>query len=285
MELQKSNIKNMPNPKASLIISVYNNVRFLKKVLDSVNAQTFKNFEVIISEDAMHDGMKTFLENYPLEYSYQHLVQEDLGWRKNLALNRAILTAKSDYLIFIDGDCVLHPQFVEKHIFYSKENRVLAGRRVMLNEKLTNMILDERMSPTDIEKYLLSHIFSLNKEGISFPEEGFFINPKKVWGFIPYLRSVKSITGCNMSFSKKTIMSINGFDEDYKLPAIGEDADITWRFKESGYKLFSVRNYAVQYHLNHKKNWAEQNINLRIMEDKMKKNQIRCLNGIEKIHE
>lgn len=275
----------MSNPKASLIISVYNNVRFLKKVLDSVNAQTFKNFEVIISEDAMHDGMKTFLDNYPLGYSYQHLVQEDLGWRKNLALNRAILAAKSDYLIFIDGDCVLHPQFVEKHIIYSKENRVLAGRRVMLNEKLTNMILDESMSPSEIEKYLLSHLFSLNKEGISFPEEGFFLNPKKIWGFIPYLRNVKSITGCNMSFSKKTIMSINGFDEDYKLPAIGEDTDITWRFKESGYKLFSVRNYAVQYHLNHKKNWAEQNINLSIMEDKKKKNQVRCLNGIEKIHE
>lgn len=275
----------MSNPQASLIISVYSNVRFLKKVLDSVNSQTFKNFEVIISEDAMHDGMKTFLDNFHIEYPYQHLVQEDLGWRKNLALNRAILAAKSDYLIFIDGDCVLHPQFVEKHIFYSKENRILAGRRVMLNEKLTNMILNERMNPSEIEKYLLHNLFSLNKEGINFPEEGFFLNPKKIWGLLPYLRNVKNITGCNMSFSKKTIMSINGFDEDYKLPAVGEDLDISWRFKESGFKLFSVRNYAVQYHLHHKKNWAEQNLNLSIMNEKKKKNQVCCLNGIVKNHE
>ena len=275
----------MPNPKASLIISVYNNVRFLKKVLDSVNAQTFKNFEVIISEDAMHDGMKKFLENYPLEYSYQHLVQEDLGWRKNLALNRAILAAKSDYLIFIDGDCLIHPQFVEKHIFYSKENRILAGRRVMLNEKLTSMIIEEGMCPSEIEKYLIHNLFSLNKEGIGFPEEGFFLNPKKIWGLLPYFRNVKKILGCNISFSKEAIMSINGFDEDYKLPAVGEDLDISWRFKILGYKIFSVRNYAVQYHLHHERNWAEQNFNLSLMQEKKKKNKVRCLNGIEKIHE
>jgi len=56
-----------------------------------------------------------------------------------------------------------------------------------------------------------------------------------------------------MSFSKKAIIAINGFDEDYILPAIGEDIDLSWRFIQAGFKHKSVRNMAVQYHLHHQK--------------------------------
>ena len=54
-----------------------------------------------------------------------------------------------------------------------------------------------------------------------------------------------------MSFSKAAILEINGFDEDYIRPAIGEDIDLTWRFIAAGYHLVAARNLAVQYHLYH----------------------------------
>ena len=48
-----------------------------------------------------------------------HLTQEDKGFRKNKILNEAIRTDKTGYMIFIDGDCIPHPDFIKEHI----ENR------------------------------------------------------------------------------------------------------------------------------------------------------------------
>lgn len=270
-------------PRASLIISVYNNTLFLKTVLDSVKKQTFKDFEIIISEDAESALMETFVGNYSFENPYQHLTQKDSGWNKNKALNRAIMAAKSDYLVFIDGDCVLHPQFMEQHIAHAKSGLILGGRRLKLNEKLTQLFLEDSIKPSNINRTLIFNILVLKKKGILFPEEGFYINPKGLLGFIPSARRLKRLTGCNMSFCKKAILDINGFDEDYIRPAIGEDIDLTWRFLSAGYHLYSVRNLAVEYHLYHKVNWVNQDLNSEMMKERQDKDLYRCINGIGKL--
>src|SRR5690554_3658391 len=119
-------------PTASLIISVYKNTKTLASVLDSLSFQTDKRFEVIIAEDGSSPEMKDLLHSYRMVVDCQHVCQEDQGWRKNRILNRAILTAKSDWLIFIDGDCVLHPRFVEFHLKRAHAELILAGKRIKL---------------------------------------------------------------------------------------------------------------------------------------------------------
>lgn len=268
--------------KASLIISVYKNTTALKSVLDSLKDQTFKDFEIVISEDGNSPEMKNFLASYPFEQTWQHLTQEDLGWRKNRALNRAILAAKADQLVFIDGDCVLHPRFMEMHHRYASDRRILAGKRIKLNNELSQALLDKKFLADDVQTYLLHHFLRLRKLGFRFHEEGFFIDPDKILGFIPQIRKMTQLKGCNMSFSKKAILSINGFDEDYVRPAIGEDIDLVWRFERAGYSLFSLRNLAVQYHLHHQENWSDQSENIQMMEEKRKADQFICQNGISK---
>lgn len=83
-----------------------------------------------------------------------------------------------------------------------------------------------------------------------------------------------------MSFSKAAIMAINGFDEDYTLPAVGEDADLSWRFKAAGYHHKSLRNLAVQYHLYHPESWTDQTVNLIKMSEKQKRNEFICKHGL-----
>lgn len=267
--------------KASLIISVYNNVDFLRAVLDSLKYQSEQNFEIIISEDAAHVHVEQFISTYPFKQDYQHLSQEDNGWQKNKALNRAILAAKSEWLIFIDGDCVLHPRFVEFHVKLATPNRILSGKRVKLNQELTNSILTDSKQVLNIQSTLFQRLLC-GKQGIKFLEEGLFINPKGLFGFIPVIRKMRHLTGSNMSFSKKAILEINGFDEDYVLPAFGEDRDLSWRFVGAGYKHCSVRNLAVQYHLSHKESWQDQSENLEKAISKKSENQFVCKNGINK---
>lgn len=273
----------MNKPLATLIISIYDNVQYLKAVLDCLKFQTEKRFDVIITEDAEHSHVKEFLEQYHYDGSIYHLTQPDIGWQKNRALNKAILFAKTDYLIFIDGDCVLHPRFIEFHLKMADDKSILAGKRIKLDSKSTDWLLEDLSRLPKLQRYLLKHYLVLKKRGAQFIEEGFFINPNRLLGFIPRVRGMYQLKGCNMSFSKEAILAINGFDMDYIRPAIGEDIDLTWRFERAGYKLKSIRNLCVQYHLYHKQNWFDQSENIRLMHKKQTNNEFFCINGISKI--
>lgn len=254
---------------ASIIISVYKNVENLKLILESLRIQTKKVSEVIVSEDGEDVGMRTFVENYNWFCPYQHLTQPDVGWRKNRALNRAIVAAKNEWLIFIDGDCVLHPRFVEMHLHYAAPNRILLGKRVKLSPTISQKMIEGNFS------YPFKW-WRLFNSGCRYADEGIFIP----FCLNRQLRSTRSLTGCNMSFSREAIVSINGFDEEYVRPAIGEDVDIYWRLKANGYEPFSIRNRAIVYHLYHKENWSEQEENHAIMCRNQQNNQVFCLKGI-----
>ena len=269
------------NYKASVIISVYDNTRLLKPVLDSLKQQTEKNFEIIISEDGQSEEMKTFVADYPFVNDFQHLTQKDNGWQKNKALNNAIRHAKSDWLIFIDGDCVLHPRFVEMHLRYAGETVILAGKRVKLDSE-TSLFLENNMPEAigEMQKKCIRKLFT-GRGKTTFIEESIFISPDGWLRFIPGLRKANRLTGSNMSFSKKAIYAINGFDEEYTLPAVGEDTDLFWRFRAAGFQVKPVRNLAVQYHLYHSENWNDNTENLKRMLKNQSENRYICTCGIK----
>lgn len=173
--------------KASLIISIYNNIPFLKIILDSLHFQTEKDFEVIIAEDGENRTVKEFIDQYPFEQPWQHLTQTDEGWRKNKAMNMAIRAAKADWLIFIDGDCVLHPKFIEMHLRFANENTILAGKRVMISAESSRLIIKNRSNISQIQRRLLKKaVFS--KERIRHFEESFFLSPDSLLGLIRKMR-------------------------------------------------------------------------------------------------
>lgn len=257
--------------KATVIISIYKNVRALEAVLNSLKRQTEQDFELILSEDGEDEAMRAFVADYSFPWSMQHLTQEDKGWRKERALNRAVAAAHCDWLIFVDGDCVLHPRFVETHIHYAKPGTILAGKRMRMSPALSEQVLQSGNMPC-----LLPYLVC--PRGCSHIEEGFYL-PISRW----IRRRAKHLIGSNMSLSRTDLMSINGFDENYLLPATGEDYDIEWRLQEKGCKIVSVKNLAVQYHLYHKENWTNHDENMVYCRQIQAKHQIVCKNGIEKL--
>jgi len=267
--------------KASLIIAIYNNIPFLNVILDSLHFQTEKDFEIIIAEDGENTAVKEFLNQYPFEQPWQHLTQKDEGWRKNKAMNMAIRAAKSDWLIFVDGDCVLHRKFIEMHLHFAESNAILAGKRVVLSIESSNYLLEKHSNIRNIHRHLFKLLLFKRIRARHF-EESFFVSPDSLLVFIPKMRKRHGLLGCNMSFSKKAICEINGFDEDYKLPAVGEDADLTWRFNGSGFKIKSVRNFAIVYHLHHNRNWVNRDENLEICRKKQLEKAFICANGLIK---
>ena len=111
----------------SVIISVYSDLEALILIIDALLSQTHIPDEIIISEDAEHTHIKEYVEQLNNK-KIIHLSQKDEGWRKERALNNAIKASTSDYLIFIDGDCVPFSSFVKAHLELCEPNAALCGR-------------------------------------------------------------------------------------------------------------------------------------------------------------
>lgn len=130
-------------PYISVVIAFYKRLDFLGLILDCLDKQSEKRFEVIIAEDDNAQETLDFIKHKKrqVRYPIKHVFQEDLGFRKNRALNRALLIASSDIIAFLDGDCLPHKHFVKQHIKNVREGLSCFGRRVMLGEKISNKMI------------------------------------------------------------------------------------------------------------------------------------------------
>jgi GT2 family glycosyltransferase len=266
--------------KISLIISVYKDIESLLVILEALRFQTYRDFEIVISEDGEWPAMKNFIEAYQHPNPILHLTQPDVGWRKNQALNNAVRKSSGDYLVFIDGDCVPHHRFLEHHFRFSGRDTIVAGRRVKLGPRYTQIFKENIHDLMKLEKRVVWDYFGMKKDKARFYEEGIFVSADSAAGWFLRKRKFRTMKGCNMSFYKTAIIAINGFDEDYILPAIGEDIDLIWRFQRAGFAFCSVKNFAVQYHLHHKENWTDNSGNEKLMFAKMEVNEFICKNGL-----
>jgi glycosyltransferase involved in cell wall biosynthesis len=272
-------------PKLTLIISVYNKVRELELIFAALEHQSFKDFEIIIADDGsgitVRDLIKKKLKEKKLKIS--HIRQEDEGFRKNRILNKAIKSSVCDYLVFIDGDCLPHSDFIRQHYKNREQNTVLCGSRVMLSEKLSNTITADKITNGNFENGTFKRIldsFRDKKERSTNVEEGIYIESDFIRNLIR--RKMPRLLGCNYSLPKDLMLKINGLDENYTGPGIGEDSDIEFRLKLSGASLRSVRNKAIVFHFYHKVT-DENPKNFKYFESVKQKKEYICENGINKL--
>lgn len=99
------------SPAVSVVMPVYNGARTLGESVDSVLAQTFRDFELIICNDASTDKTRSILENIADERVYVLHNSSNLG--EGPARDRAIAAARGDWLAFIDADDAWAPERLE----------------------------------------------------------------------------------------------------------------------------------------------------------------------------
>jgi glycosyltransferase involved in cell wall biosynthesis len=260
------------SPAISLIISVYTNTRFLELVLLSTLKQSDNDFEIIVAEDGESSKMREFIETFQLKYSVKlkHITQEDNGFQKCKILNKAILSSSGDYIVIIDGDCLLHKHFVRAYKKFKKKCVCHTGRRIELENKTTDSLLkNKNLSILNFFRLLLNRDKAV--------EECVYLG-------VPNVRKASGLVGCNIGFYKEDAIRINGFDEDYTKATFGEDSDLEWRMKAAGIKIESLKNVAIQYHIKHGRPNRDEDIeyNRVIFESKKRYGLWFCKNGITK---
>ncbi|MBU8892028.1 MAG: glycosyltransferase [Bacteroidales bacterium] len=244
----------MEKPRASVIISVYNNFKFLELVLAGFERQTNKNFEILLADDGSEEEFIKKTQYYINHSSLniRHVWHEDKGWRKNAILNNAIQTAGSDYLIFIDGDCIPHKNFAHEHLLNRDHNTILAGRRSNLSQFISDKLTFKNVKNGILERgFALTGLFLKSIVGGTHLENAVYFKSNFIRKRIN--KKDKGVLGSNFSLYKSDILEINGFDERYLKPAVGEDTDLEYRLRNAGKKVKSIKHLAIQYHLFHKK--------------------------------
>lgn len=270
----------MAQYRATLVVSIYKDIAKLRCILETLAWQSLADFEILISEDGADPGVAEFLRPYQARYgNLAHLTQEDIGFRKNRALNRAIHAARSDYFIFIDGDCVPHSGFVEAHVNQAEADAVCAGRRVELGPQFSQRLIDQPEFLHTLEdpwRYLRNGA-ALRRDGIKNYEFG-FVSP--LLQRLTRNRPIH-IVGSNFSCSRAALQAVNGFNEDFESPGIGEDADLEWRLLAAGYRMKNIKFLAPVYHLHHARSYVVSECNRQIMDETRAANLWYCRRGLE----
>jgi len=241
--------------KVSIIIGFYNKIDLLEKILEALRLQTMTDFEVIIADDGSSEQVVTRIHELQqlMPFALRHVWHADEGWRKNIILNKAVIAAQSEYLIFIDGDCIPERHFVEEHYSERQKNQVLSGRRVLMGPRATQYLLSKPLSPARFGAGLFFALLDDTLHGYKTRMEH-MIHVRSKWLRQLFVRDrERFILGCNFSLYKDDLLSVNGFDERFLYPGYGEDIDLGHRLTRAGIKTYSRKGLLVQYHCFHKR--------------------------------
>jgi glycosyltransferase involved in cell wall biosynthesis len=233
-------------PALSLIIAVYNRAQALEMIFASLSNQTFSNFEVLIADDGSDEPFEEIIGRYQPAFLHpiRHVRQEHRGFRKTVIVNKAADCATSSYLVFIDGDCILHHRFLERHFVRRSPGVVLSGRRVELSSELTSRVTLRDVQSRRIE----SPLFWWKGSGSYTRRRGLYVP------YIFHFRRLSGrnyrILGSNFSIFKSDFLAVNGYDE--RIISRGmEDSNLNERLVLHGCVGRNVSGEAIQYHLFH----------------------------------
>ncbi len=259
--------------KVSLIITTYNNPTALQKVAESVLRQTRYPDEVLIADDGSGKDTASVVNNFAQKAPFPviHVWQEDRGFRAAKIRNKAIGKSSGDYLILLDGDCVMNRHFVADHAGLAEAGCFIQGKRIHVNKRaVASFLPGDAGSPLALLRMALTGGISNAHHLIRLPYYRGFKN-----------RKLKGIKSCNMSFFKDDILAVNGFNEDFEGWG-NEDSELACRFFKFGL-LKKVHPFMVVcFHLWHPTNKIVTHCNKMLLSTAVSSKGYFCNNGLVK---
>ena len=203
-------------PRFSIIIPVYNRRDEIRDLLDSLAAQTVKNFEVVVTEDGSTDPCRDICEDFSSHIPVKYIFKSNEG--RSIARNCSIKAAEGDYFVFFDSDCVIPPDYFEK-----------------LANSLDSDPVDCYGGPDAAHQS-----FSSTQKAINFAMTSFLTTG----GIRGGKHSMEKFTPrtFNMGFSRRVYDKVGGFREMFS-----EDIDMSKRVAGADFRTKLIREVPV-YH-------------------------------------
>lgn len=260
----------------SLIIATYNWPDALNLCLESISIQTLSPMEIIIADDGSTINTKHLIQSWQKKISIpiKHIWHEDEGFQLAKIRNKAIAAADYSYIIQIDGDLILHKDFIKDHIELRKADCFVTGSRVLLS-KITSENLIKNTS-IDIKAHSINNKNLLNGVRIKLLRK-LFKSTYKQSGKNKYY-----VKGCNMAFWKQSLESVNGYNEDFT--GWGrEDSELAIRLINSNVKKQFLKMGGICYHIFHKEaERKNETFNTKMMNKAIVEKRVWAENGLSK---
>jgi glycosyltransferase involved in cell wall biosynthesis len=242
----------------SVVVVTYEWPEALDLVLEALSEQRDEAFEVIVADDGSGPETAAVVERrretYPVRLDYVR--QEDEGWRQARNRNQGALLARGDFLVFLDGDCLVRRDFLAAIRRAALPGWFLASKRLHLSESLTRRVLGQHIPVWrwSAARWLLHtprELFTSHREAASpgvllplrdrrrpwRPEQPEFTPPFDAYGFF-------------FGVSRDDFEHANGFDMRF-VNWGGEDEDLAARLRRRGLRCGWPGPTATLLHLWH----------------------------------
>jgi hypothetical protein len=201
------------------------------------------------------------LSPLPIHYVYH----EDQGFRAGTIRNKAVAASQGEYLLFIDGDCVVRPDFIARHRQLAEIGRFVPGNRVLLSGPFTREAIEKHIP---LHQKPLSYFFCLWLQKRINRLSAFIRLPL---GFLRDLQPNKwqKAMTCNLAVWKTDFLRVNGFDELFEGWGF-EDSDLVIRLIHAGIKRKEGRFAVPVLHLWHPHNdKTKQGLNFQRLQERL----------------
>ena len=223
----------MNYPKVSVIILNWNGLKYTIECLESLKKITYPNYEVILVDNGSKGNEADILEKKYKDYIKLIRNKENLGFAEgnNVAIREVIKEGKSDYILLLNNDIIVEPDFLDELVKYAKRHPEVGS----IQPKMIWTVYPQLIDSVGLE-------YSRNGNGFS----------KGIYEPIEKYNQEKEIFGCCAAaclYRREALEDIKINDEyfDKDFFALGEDLDIAFRLQWASWKAWYCPK-AIVYH-------------------------------------
>jgi len=221
----------------TLVVTTYQAPNDLRRVMESISCQARLPDQVVVADDGSSIDTARLIQEYQKRFSFPliHSWQPDRLFRLSRSRNLALSRVTCEWLVIIDGDCLLPPDFIEKQLELAEHGVIVFGSRQLLDESASREIRVGGISNERIREVTLGRKFWPVPLGILRKY------PKRSW---------QRLRGFLMAMERSMVIDLGGFDERYNAWGL-EDSDFAIRAIRRGALLKDGRYKTAVIHLNH----------------------------------
>jgi alpha-1,3-rhamnosyltransferase len=232
--IESEEITYSKEPLVSIIVITYNSAKYVLETLESAKDQTYKNIELIISDDCSSDDTIEICRKW-INASHNRFIRRELiTYDKNTGIsancNRGIKAAKGKWIKFIAGDDSLQKDCIESFIDYLHRNKnnhidVIHSEMALYKNSFTEINF---LSTTNTSKYLFNDLR---------------LNAKDQ--YLLLLRYVFYIGAPSTFYRSELLKKVNGFDESMPY----EDWPLYLKTTKAGYRIYFLDKPTINYRI------------------------------------
>jgi glycosyltransferase involved in cell wall biosynthesis len=259
--------------RVGLVITSHERPEALAAVLDSVIRQRVAPAEIIIADDGSGTATRTVAETFVSRSRAPARIvsQTHEGFRAARLRNLGIAATSADFIVFIDGDMLLHPEFIADHTRAARRGFYTQGVRVLADAALTAMLIAEPAAlPSPVSAGLggLRRLYLVRSPALAAMTRS-------------VANGLVAIKSCNLGVWRDDLLRVNGFNEDFE--GWGpEDKELCVRLENAGTRRQTLLFGGIAFHLHHEPLPRDAlPANLARLADARRTHRIRCERGLD----